>query len=269
MAMANLGGVPFRINPSQVNWTYEADVAVIPTVGGRVVQVFGVTMGDMTIQGLFGHDRQKNIDSWRLAEAFQKRIASMVDQQSAIPSMAQLAGDDPTPMHPTVRFVYNDMAEASARGLPGHNWDFNVYIKALKDATDPGSTIVHKTGKYSYGYSLTLFIVQDNTGKLAEVAKNSFIDRLSNGLGWKRTAYNGGMSTDELQNYLQNNSPDGTIHGLVLQQFQAAGEGQVVATPTGTATGVGVGTGTGGAESPPLPLPTTGSTSDIPGLPIP
>lgn len=256
MAMASLGGVPFRINPSQVNWTYEADVAVIPTVGGRVVQVFGVTMGDMTLQGLFGQDRRNNVESWQLAEAFQKRMAALVDRSSAIPSMAQLSGDDPAPMHPTVRFVYNDMAEASAQGMPGHNWDFNVYIKSLKDANDPGSTVAHRTGKYSYGYTLTLFIVQDNTGQLAEVAKNSFIDRLSNGLGWKRTNYNGGMDIADLENYLQNNSPDGTIHGLVLKQFQQAGEGVVLPTPNGQS-GVGIGTGTGGDA----PTPAQGTNS--------
>lgn len=240
MAVASLGGIPFRINPSQVTWEYAADVNIEQTVGGRVVQVLGVTMGDMTIQGLFGHDRQNKTDSWRLAETFQKQIASLVDQQSALPSMAQLSGQDPTPMHPTVRFVYNDESEARASGLPGHNWDFHVYIKALRDSADPSSGIVHKTGKYSYGYSLTLFIVQDNTGKLTEVAKNSFIDRLSNGLGWKRTTYNGQLSAGELQNYLQQNSPDGTIHGLVLQQFTKAGQGQIVSNiPSGTASGTG------------------------------
>lgn len=242
MALASLGGVPFRINPSQVTWSYEADVNVIPTVGGRVVQVLGVTMGDMTIQGLFGHDRAKGVESGDLAEAFMQRIAGLVDQQSALPTMAQLTGADPTPMHPTVRFIYNDEADAAARNLPGHNWDFNVYIKSLKDVSDPNSTITHRTGKYSYGYTLTLFIMQDNTGKLTEVATNSFIDRLSSGLGWKRSTYNGQMTAAELQNYLQNNSPDGTIHGLVLQQFQKAGQGQVVSnlpTPANPGSGTG------------------------------
>jgi hypothetical protein len=222
MALANLGGLPFRINPSQVSWTYSVDTAVIPTVGGRVVQVYGVTMGDMTIRGLFGQERtgQKR-ESWQLAEQFQKDISLLVQRQSAIPSAAQLSGADTTPMHPPHRFVYTDAQ---------HNWDFTVYVKSLKDATNAGTTVEHKTGKFSYGYTLTLFIQQDNTGKLAQVAKNEFIDRLSNGMGWKRSEYNGFMTLAELDNYLKTNSSDGTIHGLVLQQFTQAGQGQIPTT---------------------------------------
>jgi hypothetical protein len=227
VSQASLGGITFRINPSQVAWNYDVDVSVTQTVGGRVVQVLGVTMGDMVIQGLFGQDRANRKESWELAEAFQQKIAALVDRQSAIPTSAQLSGADPTPMHPTIRFVYNDVNEAAGLGLPGHSWDFQVYVKSLKDVANQGATVEHSTGKFSYGYALTLFIVQDNTGKLAEVAQNSFIERLSNGLGWKRSAYNGMMSSEELEAYLKTNSPDGTIHGLVLQQFQQAGQGQV------------------------------------------
>lgn len=231
MALANLGGLTFRINPSQVSWNYSVDAAVIPTVGGRVVQVYGVTLGDMTIQGLFGQERNgQRRDSWQLAEQFQKNIALLVQKQSAIPTAAQLSGADATPMHPPMRFVYIDEK---------HNWDFTVYIKSLRDVASSTAVVEHKTGKFSYGYTLTLFIQQDNTGKLAAVAKNEFIDRLSNGMGWKRTPYNGAMSTVELENYLKTNSPDGTIHGLVLQQFTQAGQGQIPQpgqAPTGSAT---------------------------------
>lgn len=231
MALANLGGLSFRINPSQVSWNYSVDAAVIPTVGGRVVQVYGVTMGDMTIQGLFGQERTgQRRESWQLAEQFQKDIALLVQKQSAIPTAAQLSGADSTPMHPPMRFVYID---------DKHNWDFTVYIKSLRDVAGSSSVVEHKTGKFSYGYTLTLFIQQDNTGKLASVAKNEFIDRLSNGMGWKRSQYNGWMSNVELENYLKSNSSDGTIHGLVLQQFTQASQGQIPQVgqaPTGSAT---------------------------------
>lgn len=227
MALANLGGLTFRINPSQVSWNYSVDAAVIPTVGGRVVQVYGVTMGDMTIQGLFGQERTgQRRESWQLAEQFQKDISLLVQKQSAIPTAAQLSGADPTPMHQPFRFVYADEK---------HNWDFTVYIKALKDFANASATVDHKTGKFSYGYALTLFIQQDNTGKLTQVAKNEFIDRLSNGMGWKRSEYNGFMSLQELENYLHSNTSDGTIHNLVLQQFTQAGQGQVPTT-NGSAT---------------------------------
>jgi hypothetical protein len=229
MSSASLGGLAFRIDPSQVSWAYDVNVAVTPTVGGRVVQVHGVTMGDMTIRGLFGQDRANKKESWELAEQFVVNIGKLVDRQSAIPTSAQLNGTDPTPMHPTLRFLYNDQNSPTRRGLPAHNWDFNVYIKGLQDLDGKG-TLSHSTGKFSYGYSLTLFIVQDNTGTLAQVAKNAFIDRISNGLGWKRSSYNGLMNTNDLTSYLQGKgTPD--IHSYVLQQYQ---QGTTGSAPTTT-----------------------------------
>jgi hypothetical protein len=229
MSVASLGDIRFRINPSQVYWEYSVDAAVIPTVGGRVVQVYGVTLGDMTIQGLFGEQRTGNhLESWELAENFTKNIQRLAIEQSRPPTPAQLSGVDRTPMHRTWRFYYNDdTTERRQSGIPVHTWDFNVYVKSLKDVAGAGSTVEHKTGKFSYGYNLTLFLQEDNTGKLATVAKNDFIERLSAGLGWQRTAYNGHMTVADLQAYLSRNSPDGTIHGLVLQQFQTASGGQI------------------------------------------
>lgn len=225
MGTASLGGIRFRIDPSQVSIPYEMNVAVTPTVGGRVVQVHGVTFGDMTIRGLYGQDRRNRKESWQLAEDFVTAIGKLVDKQSKMPSMAQLIGTDPTPMHPTLRFLYNDANSPTRRGLPVHDWDFNVYIKGLREASGEAS-VSHTTGKYSYDYTLTLFIVQDNTGKLATVAKNSFIDRLSKGLGWKRGPYNGLMTAADLASYLQGKGAS-DIHSYVLQQYQSATTGTV------------------------------------------
>jgi hypothetical protein len=229
MSVASLGDIRLRINPSQVHWEYSVDAAVIPTVGGRVVQVYGVTLGDMTVQGLYGQKRDGvPKESWELAEDFLKNIRRLAIEQSRPVTAAQLSGVDPTPMHRTWRFYYNDdTAERRNNGLPIHNWDFQVSIKSLKDIAAPSFSLAHQTGKFSYGYELTLFLHQDNTGKLSTVAKNAFIERLSSGLGWQRTPYNGHMTVADLQAYLSKNSPDGTIHGLVLKQFETASTGQV------------------------------------------
>jgi len=225
MGNAILGGLRFRIDPSQVAIPYEMNVAVTPTVGGRVVQVHGVTFGDLTIRGLFGQDRANRRESWRLAEDFSVAIQRLVDKQSARPTMAQLTGTDPAPMHPTLRFLYSDANSPTRRGLPVHDWDLNVYIKGLRDI-DGSATINHTPGKYSYGYTLTLFVQQDNTGKLAQVAQNAFIDRLSKGLGWKRGPYNGLMTAADLASYLQSKGA-ADIHSYVLQQYQNSVTGTI------------------------------------------
>lgn len=249
MGFCQLGGYSFRIEPSQVFFEYEIDSVMIPTIGGRVVQVYGATLGDMTVQGLFGEDRVAGKESWQLAEEFQQNIASMVEAQSAMPSTAQLGGLDNTPMHPPIRFLYNDdTADRRAAGLPIHNWDFMVYIKDLKDVQDSDYTIGHRTGKYSYGYTLTLFITNDNTGKLKTTAMDEYISRLAEGVGWKKTIYNGMMSKSDLQAYLAANSPDSTIHGLVLQEYQQAATGSVLQPGAGTTPTTG---GTGTTPAPP------------------
>lgn len=226
MSFCQLGNYSFRIAPSSVVFPFEVDSVVIPTVGGRVVQVYGVTIGDMVVQGLFGQERTgASRDSWELAEDFQLRVGQMVTQQSAQPSGAQIGGYDPTTMHPPVRFLYQD---------DKHNWDFQVYIKKLQDASNGDYNVEHETGKFSYGYTLTLFIVEDNSRILRQVAVDKFINRLAAGIGWKRTEYNGPMTKADLENYVKANSPDGTIHGLVLKQFQESSAGGSL--PGGSAT---------------------------------
>lgn len=236
MAYAQLGSYQFRIAPSSVVFPFEVDSTVIQTVGGRVVQVYGVTLGDMVVQGLFGQERSGlQRDSWELAEEFQLQIGAMVAQQSQQPTGGQLAGYDQTGMHQPFRFLFNDDSpERRAARLPIHNWDFMVYIKNLQDSSDGEYTVSHETGKFSYGYTLTLFIVEDNSRILRQVAIDKFINRLAAGVGWKRTEYNGPMSKDELETYVKANSPDGTIHGLILKQFQEASSGQGL--PGGQAT---------------------------------
>lgn len=228
MGSATLGGLTFRIDPSQVSIDYSMNVAVTPTVGGRVVQVHGMTWGDLTIRGLLGQDRANRRESWQLAEDFKASIERMADVQSARPTNAQLLGTDPTPMNPPFRFTFNDVGSPARGHLPAHEWDFNVYVKDLRDV-NADSTIEHATGKFSYGYTLTLFVVQDNTGKMQQVAQNAFIDRLATGLGWKRTAYNGFLTAADLQAHLGGSD----IHDWVLKQYSDASSGNVPSTSGG------------------------------------
>lgn len=198
MSYATLGfpgglGIKFRIDPTQVNWNFKINTTVIPTVGGRVVQVLGATLSDMSIVGDFGEDHSQadGTDeypgrSWRLAVAFAARIRQMMLQQSSDATRQ-------AKMHPTAVFTY-----------PPLNWRFNVYIKAFQDPD--GGSISIRPGKFSHSYELTLFIVQDGSDQILKAgasaangvvnkakaaAINSYIARISNGIGWKPTEYNG------------------------------------------------------------------------------
>ncbi len=203
MALASLGfsGGPqaiFRINPSQIAWSFQVYTNVIETVGGRVVQVTGSALQDLVVAGYFGEDSSLGSStdgtdppgaSWRLAEAFLEQLRAIMDYQSNDTSQTGL-------MHQPATFSY-----------PARGWRWQVYLKAIQEIDGDGA-VEHRTGKYSYGYNLTLFPVTNGSDTLIKAgtsyddvsnaqaaAITSYIDRISAGIGWTQTAYNGGIAT--------------------------------------------------------------------------
>jgi hypothetical protein len=201
MSFATLGfaGGPklsFRVDPSAISWGYQMHTCVTETVGGRVVQVTGETLSDITIAGLYGEDRTRGgaahgVDqpgaSWRLAEEFVSTIRSMMAFQSGGSTVAGQAT-----VAPAV-FSYAPL-----------KLTFRVYIKDLRD--QDGGAVTHKVGKLSYGYTLTLFIVQTDADSLTvagasggvmdatkAAAVDAYINRIADGVGWHYSPYNGGV----------------------------------------------------------------------------
>lgn len=203
MALASLGfsggpAVTFRINPSSIDWGFDIHTSVTDTVGGRVVQITGATLRDLTVTGYLGEDRKAGRSpdsltdhagvSWRLHEAF-------IDQCRSI--MRHQARDSSTPglMHQPATFNY-----------PTRGWRWRTYLKAVEDL-DGQASIEHRAGKYSHGYKLTLFVVQSGSDSLIKAgssydavnqaqakAISSYIDRISAGIGWRQSEYNGGLT---------------------------------------------------------------------------
>jgi hypothetical protein len=231
MATAQLGNLSFRLDPKQVHYAYQIDYATIDTIGGQVVQVLGATLGDLTIVGDFGQDHQNRRESWQLAESFHTSIKAMMDAQT-LPTQGSGIGF----AHHPIRFTFNSA---------GMNLDMHVLIKGITDASGTGA-IEHSTGKFSYGYMLTLFIVNDATLLLKKVTTDKFISRISSGLGWKSNNFNGSQSLAEALAYIQSNSTDGTFQGYLAGLL--AGQPQV---------------------PPSTPVQTFGPGSPTPNKPIP
>lgn len=207
MGIANLNGVQFRIDPDAISYDYSIDYSVIDTLGGRVIQVLGATIGDITVQGHFGQDHKNKRESWQLAESFGVQIRSLMDQQVVPPKHGQSGS-----VHQPLRFTFLDGT---------HNWDMKVLIKAYEEADGNGS-IEHRTGKFSYGYKLTLFLVEDSSFTLSRVQSDAFISRISKGLGWKEWTqgfaggdFNGSNNLAEAISFIQSHSIDGTYDGYV------------------------------------------------------
>ena len=200
MALATLDGVPFRINPSAIQWGFQIQTAVEDTIGGRVVQVVGATLSDITVTGDYGERKGYAKDthhnglelhgpgllSWELAEAFLKRVEAMMDKQS---SDATKQGK----MHPPLDFKF-----------PEFGWHFAVYVKSIDDGQG-SQAINHTVGNFAYKYRIVLFIVEDRSTLLHQVTNSTghdiiakkradaikgYISRISHGVGWRKTQFN-------------------------------------------------------------------------------
>jgi hypothetical protein len=193
MGIASLGfaggpSIKFRLDPVDINWNFKIQTNEIQTLGGRVVQVTGATLSDVMVTGQLGEQRgSQHFESWQLAESFFAKIVQIMDYQSIGSNGLGNMGE------PAI-FTYAPLKIRLA-----------VYVKAIQDP-DGGNGVTHRTGKFAYGYTLTLFVVQEGSGDLAVVGKDTggyvnkqrlkaiegFMSRIADGIGWKFSeAYNG------------------------------------------------------------------------------
>lgn len=192
MGIATLGGIPFRIDPMSVSWSYNIKTSVTLTVGGKVVQVFGTEISDMSVSGKFS--------SWQEQEDFLVRVEGWIDYVT----------DDYT--RPPLRFTYAPKS-----------WDFLVYVGNFTQP-NAGDGVALSSGEIAPPWSLSLFVVEDNGGLevIKDQALKAYVERLAVGIGWKQTAYNGPMGTQETQEFITGTGLGG-VKALLTQ-----GEGRVM-----------------------------------------
>jgi hypothetical protein len=211
MGLATLGfaggpGLTFRIDPESIDYNVTVHTSVTNTVGGRVIQVLGTSISDVTIRGSIGesHSMGKGKNgaehdgvSWKMAIDFFQRIQSFQMLQSAGANTPGSSSGKGSFFLKPATFVY------SPKGLR-----FQCYIKAVIDPAGDGSAgVVHRVGRSNYQYVLVLFPVQEGTTDLTKAgtsngvldqakakAVDAYISRISQGIGWKFTAYNGGST---------------------------------------------------------------------------
>jgi hypothetical protein len=169
---ASIDGIPMRLNPTSISWPYTMKIADQRTLGGKVIQLLGVTLGDLTVEGTFG------VGGFEEQQAFFDRIVNYMDTQMPLKG-------NPSPLH----FLW-----------PERGWDFWCFVRSM---TQQGAqTAIRADNKtFAPGFVLTLFIQEDN-GDLIRAVKTSaaaaFIGRLTAGLGWKQTAFNGPTGAEEV-----------------------------------------------------------------------
>lgn len=164
---ASIAGLQFMVNPDSVSWSYKVKTASHKTIGGKVVQLYGMTMSDLTITGSFGGDAVEQ------QSQFFTLIKSIATDQS--PKLGQQSGRP-------VRFLW-----------PEQGWDFDVYILSLKQK---GASVAVETNERTHApqYQLVCFVYQDNGDILRSamgISRAKFLERLTAGLGWQQSQYNG------------------------------------------------------------------------------
>lgn len=189
MGVAVLGGKPFRIDPDSVKWSFDVRAMKTDCIGGKVIQVLGVRMQSMMITGSYGEDKKNLQPSWVLADAFLKQIKEWGRTQAQYPPP------------PPLRFTY-----------PPLGWDFGVSVLGLE--SDQRGAVHHTPANFSYKYTLELFIHTDNTN-LSKVAEDAYIARLTEGIGWKQTKYNGPASNQSVLD-----QAGGDVYDYLAKQFQ-------------------------------------------------
>ena len=201
MGVATLGfpggpSIAFRIDPDSIAWNFQILTNVQETIGGRVIQIIGSQLDDMSVIGSFGQDHSQKApfdESWYQAEASLALMQQMMDFQSQ-------DSNQQGKMHPPAVFTY-----------PPKHYRFNVYIKSFDDADQPGTSIVLTPGKFNQRWRLTFFIVLDASDALiaagqsngvinqqSQAAIAAYMARISDGIGWQFSQYtglNGGSTT--------------------------------------------------------------------------
>lgn len=160
-----LGGYRLRVNPSEMRWNFGMKVADQAAVSGKVIQILGVKISDLTLRGQYSPDRSfGDREAWQQAERFRMWVKET----------SKAYADNPST--PPIRLTY-----------PPRGWDFEVYIKSITPYTN-------RIDEISPMWELVLFPVGEGANTVVRGVRDLYIKRLMDGIGWKQTAYNGPMT---------------------------------------------------------------------------
>jgi len=188
---ATLGGYTFRTNPDEIRWDFSMKVREIKTIGGKVIQVLGTRLGDMTVTGQFGRGPNGE-DPWTQEMAFRQQVVRWVRASRT--------------NYKPIRFTYADL-----------DWDFEVFVKDLQG--EQGGVVL-ANDIVAPRWTLTLRVVESSASRLTKGISDAYISRLMDGVGWKQTDYNG-PSDDDVQTLLGGMTIGEYLASLAQQVFDA------------------------------------------------
>lgn len=159
---ASIGDGPvrydFSINPDTVAWTYKETIKAFDTLGGRVLQLLSVQVGEMTVTGQAG---------------------TREELQRFADSMAKI-----------MRYHVNSGGRPVHFRVPSRSWDFTVYVYKVPSIGWNVKTV-------SYPWSLTLKVEED-MGIVTETILNAELDALAKEIGYSTDYHGGAGGTENL-----------------------------------------------------------------------
>jgi hypothetical protein len=157
----------FRTNPNEITWTYSLITHTDQTYGGRVVQILGTKIDDLTVKVDCGNG------GWEYLMRVVTYIRDlMVSQRNGQPAT----------------FEYTT-----------RNWKLNVYAASIPFADQVSATTRELT--------LNFKVQQDVTGTMSTNTISSALMALTAGIGFSRSQYNtfdGGLPANNAQGILPN-----------------------------------------------------------------
>jgi hypothetical protein len=147
----------FRTNPNQFVWSYQLNKRIDQTYGGRVVQLLGTKIEDFSLKADSG------LGGWDYFNRMAKFLRDvMVEQRDGSPAT----------------FEYTQ------RG-----WKFNCYIVSV-----PFEDSVEQVLRE---FEITMKVQEDISGVMSKNSLSAELNRLTDGVGFRRSKYNDPQKGDE------------------------------------------------------------------------
>jgi len=201
--------VPFKIDPQSVSWSYQPKVREDDTLGGKVVQVYGSVLTNLTLSGWFGEsgaldDGVVYDTNWKAQQAFLDQVDAWT--QSQIGSLSPSGGVGVQNGNP-IRLVWSNADDLKYDDAANDNaltFDLMVYITKY---STPGSTksIRLSPDLFSPTWSLSLFIYQDNS-PLNIISSGNMVDqinRVAAMFGWFPNQFTGVVTPGQYPSQVQ------------------------------------------------------------------
>lgn len=189
MGQVTLGDWTFDADPTSVRWDFSIKMNDTATTGGKVVQVYGTELSNMTVNGSF-RTWQEQLRFVEWAKATTRRVGALSTAAPLKDDPSRTSGAEQGREIETLRFR-----------VPQRNWDFDVMLNGVSDPKG-GRSINWDVGTVVPQFRLDLIVVEDHAS-LTTVFENVFITRVAESFGWSGLSpFNGGLSMSDVEGFL-------------------------------------------------------------------